>query len=100
MSTSTPVDFDDDKCVVLIAAPGGWGRRAEGGPVRSASTRVPVEIWILVAAAFLIALGYGLVAPILPQFAQSFDVGVMAASAIVSIFAFVRLVFAPAMCTQ
>ena len=55
-----------------------------------------MEIWILVAAAFLIALGYGLVAPILPQFAQSFDVGVMAASAIVSIFAFVRLVFAPA----
>ncbi len=51
---------------------------------------------MLVAAALLIALGYGLVAPILPQFAQSFDVGVMAASAIVSIFAFVRLVFAPA----
>lgn len=61
-----------------------------------ARVKVPVEIWILVAAAFLIALGYGLVAPILPQFAQSFDVSVMAASAIVSIFAFVRLVFAPA----
>lgn len=57
---------------------------------------IPAEIWVLVAAAFLIALGYGLVAPILPQFARSFDVGVMAASAIVSIFAFVRLVFAPA----
>ncbi|MFT3888575.1 MAG: MFS transporter [Arachnia sp.] len=57
---------------------------------------LPVEIWVLVAAAFLIALGYGLVAPILPQFARSFDVGMMAASAIVSVFAFVRLVFAPA----
>lgn len=57
---------------------------------------VPAEIWVLVAAAFLIALGFGIVAPILPQFAQSFDVGVMAASAIVSVFAFVRLIFAPA----
>ena len=57
---------------------------------------IPVEIWVLVAAAFLIALGFGIVAPVLPQFARSFDVGVMAASAIVSIFAFVRLVFAPA----
>lgn len=43
----------------------------------------------------LIALGYGIVAPILPQFARSFDVGLMAASSIVSVFAFVRLVFAP-----
>lgn len=57
---------------------------------------IPAEIWVLVAAAFLIALGFGIVAPILPQFAKSFDVGVMAASAIVSVFAFVRLVFAPA----
>ena len=63
---------------------------------RTGRPPVPAEIWVLVAAAFLIALGYGLVAPILPQFARSFDVGVMAASAIVSIFAFVRLVFAPA----
>lgn len=51
---------------------------------------------MLVGAAFLIALGYGLVAPILPQFAHSFDVGVILASAIVTVFALVRLVFAPA----
>ena len=57
--------------------------------------KVPQEIWILVAAAFLIALGYGLIAPIIPQFAQSFDVGVAAAGAVVSIFAFSRLLFAP-----
>lgn len=57
---------------------------------------VPAEIWVLVASALLIALGFGIVAPVLPQFAKSFDVGVMAASAIVSVFAFVRLIFAPA----
>lgn len=58
--------------------------------------RIPREIWVLVSAAFVIALGFGLVAPVLPQFAQSFDVGVAAASVIVSVFAFMRLVFAPA----
>lgn len=57
--------------------------------------RLPREIWILVAAALVIALGYGIVAPVLPQYARSFDVGVMAASAIVSVFALMRLLFAP-----
>ena len=46
---------------------------------------IPGEIWVLVSAALLIALGYGLVAPILPQFARSFDVGVILASAIVMV---------------
>lgn len=43
----------------------------------------------------MIAIGYGLVAPALPAFARSFDVGVTAASAIVSAFAVARVVFAP-----
>ena len=57
---------------------------------------VPREIWVLVAAALIIALGFGLIAPILPQYAASFDVGLAAASAIVTVFAFTRMVFAPA----
>lgn len=56
---------------------------------------VPAEIWVLVAAAFVIAIGYGLIAPILPAFAASFDVGVTGASIVISAFAFSRLVFAP-----
>jgi len=56
---------------------------------------VPTEIWVLVAAAFVIAVGYGLISPVLPQFARSFDVSIAAASVIVSAFAFFRLVFAP-----
>ena len=51
---------------------------------------------MLIIAAFVIALGYGLVSPVLPQFAKSFDVGVAASSVIVSAFAFTRLLFAPA----
>ena len=53
------------------------------------------EIKVLVAAAFLIAIGFGIVAPVLPQFAQSFDVSVTAAAIVVSAFAFTRLIFAP-----
>ena len=64
--------------------------------VRSPRIPIPREIKVLIAAAFLIALGVGLVAPVLPQFAQSFNVGVAASSVVVSAFAFTRLIFAPA----
>lgn len=57
---------------------------------------IPREIWILVGAAFVIAIGFGIISPVLPAYARSFDVGVAAASVIVSAFAFFRLVFAPA----
>lgn len=60
------------------------------------SDKVPQQIKVLIAAAFVIAIGYGIVAPVLPQFAASFGVGVAAASAVVSAFALCRLVFAPA----
>ena len=58
--------------------------------------RIPREIWILVIAAFIIALGYGFISPILPQLATSFGVGAVAAGAVISAFSFTRLVFAPA----
>lgn len=58
--------------------------------------RIPSEIWILVGASFVIAVGFGLISPVLPGFAQTFDVGTTAAATVVSAFAFFRLVFAPA----
>jgi MFS transporter, DHA1 family, tetracycline resistance protein len=60
-----------------------------------AAERIPREIWVLVGAAFLIAIGFGLVAPTLPVFVRSFDVGITAASLVISIFALSRLAFAP-----
>lgn len=57
---------------------------------------LPRKVWVLAAASFLIALGYGLVAPILPALARSFDVGVTAASLVISAFAVLRIAFAPA----
>ncbi len=64
-------------------------------PAPADGTTIPREIWVLVAAAFVIALGFGLITPVLPQFAQSFGVGATASSVVVSAFAFFRLVFAP-----
>jgi len=56
---------------------------------------LPFEVWALVAGGFTIALGYGVVAPVLPQFAQEFGVSSFAATAVISAFALMRLVFAP-----
>lgn len=58
--------------------------------------QIPRGIWVLLTANFVIALGYGLIAPALPSFARSFDVGITAATAVVSAFAVMRLLFAPA----
>ncbi|MGH3935962.1 MAG: MFS transporter [Pseudonocardiaceae bacterium] len=58
--------------------------------------RLPREVWVLVVVSFVIAIGFGIVAPALPTFARSFDVSVTAASIVVSAFAFMRLAFAPA----
>lgn len=57
--------------------------------------KLPFEVWALVAGAFTVALGYGVVAPAIPQFALEFGVSNFAASAIVSAFAGMRLVSAP-----
>jgi MFS family permease len=61
--------------------------------VRSAS--IPREILALAAVAFCVALGFGVVTPAIPLFAQQFGVGATAAGAVVSAFAFMRLVFGP-----
>ncbi|MFA5608052.1 MAG: MFS transporter [Leucobacter sp.] len=64
-------------------------------PTASRRPRLPFEVWALVAGAFAVALGYGVVAPAIPQFALEFNVSQFAASAIVSAFALMRLVSAP-----
>ncbi len=64
-------------------------------PQDDAAERPPREIWVLVAAAFVVAVGFGLITPVLPQFALSFGVSATAVSVVVSAFALFRLVFAP-----
>ncbi len=56
---------------------------------------LPAEVRALVGVAFMVALGFGLVAPALPLFAREFGVGKAAAGAVVSAFALMRLLMAP-----
>ena len=56
---------------------------------------LPAEVRALVVVAFMVALGYGVVAPALPLFAREFGVGKAAAGAVISAFAFMRLLTAP-----
>lgn len=55
---------------------------------------LPREVRVLVAVAFFVALGFGIVAPALPVFARDFGVGKAAAAAVISVFAFLRIAFA------
>jgi MFS family permease len=64
-------------------------------PDAADGARLPREIWVLCIASFMIAIGYGIVAPTLPVFVRSFDVGITAASLVISVFALSRLLFAP-----
>lgn len=57
--------------------------------------RLPREVWVLVAANFVVALGYGVVAPVLPQYARHFGVSIAAATFVITAFAIMRLVGAP-----
>lgn len=50
---------------------------------------------MLATVGFAVAVGYGIVSPVLPVFAHSFGVSAAAAAAVVSVFAAVRLVSAP-----
>jgi len=56
---------------------------------------LPREVAVLSAIAFCVALGFGILAPALPVFAREFDVSVLQASAVISVFALVRFVSAP-----
>lgn len=57
---------------------------------------LPPEVAVLSAVAFSVALGFGILAPSLPIFADTFGVSAFAASAVISVFAFMRFVSAPA----
>ena len=88
--------------------PGGWGHlplagesEATGGTTASANERqtselhLPGEVWILITANAVIALGYGVVSPVLPQYARNFGVSISAATFVITAFAAMRLCFAP-----
>lgn len=58
--------------------------------------RLPPEVWVLIFSNAVIALGYGVVSPVLPEYARHFGVGIGAATFVITAFAMMRLLFAPA----
>lgn len=64
----------------------------EGDCSAKGKPKLPREVWLLVFANVVVALGYGVVAPVLPQYARNFGVSVSAATFIITAFAILRLV--------
>jgi MFS transporter, DHA1 family, multidrug resistance protein len=52
---------------------------------------MPPEVAILTAVAFTVALGFGIVAPVIPAFACQFGVSVAVAASVISVFAMMRV---------
>lgn len=63
-------------------------------PLQRIGGGLPREVLVLTAVAFSVAIGFGVVAPAIPVFAKQFDVSNTAAGAVISAFAFMRLVSA------
>ena len=55
---------------------------------------LPSEVPTVTLVAFCVALGFGIVVPVVPVFASSFGVSTFWASTVISVFAFMRLVSA------
>lgn len=63
-----------------------WRRRVDG---------LPREVIVLGLIAFCVAVGFGVLVPVLPVFARSFGVGNLEVGAVVSVFAMARLACSP-----
>ena len=61
----------------------------------AAKVQLPREVWSLIGANVVIALGYGVVAPVLPALARHFGVSISAATFVITAFAAMRLCAAP-----
>jgi len=58
-------------------------------------TRLPAPVWVLAAVAFCIALGFGVMSPILPVYARRFGVGGFLVGLVVSSLSMLRLATMP-----
>ena len=60
-----------------------------------ARASLPREVYVLGLIAFCVAVGFGVLVPVLPVFARSFGVGNLQVGAVISAFALMRLVSSP-----
>ena len=73
----------------LSKNPAGWASRLRQGQP------LPREVYVLGLIAFCVAVGFGVLVPVLPVFARSFGVDNFQVGAVVSAFALLRLVCSP-----
>ena len=69
--------------------------RTVGRRERASGGRLPREVYVLGLIAFCVAVGFGVLVPVLPVFARSFGVGNFEVGAVVSAFALMRLACSP-----
>ncbi|WOP17453.1 MFS transporter [Raineyella sp. LH-20] len=62
---------------------------------RTGAGRLPADVYVLAVISFFVAVGFGVVIPVLPVFARSFGVGQVETGFVVSAFAVMRLVTSP-----
>jgi len=62
---------------------------------RPGAGRLPREVYVLGLIAFCVAVGFGVLVPVLPVFARSYGVGNFEVGAVVSAFALMRLACSP-----
>ncbi|HET6758238.1 MAG TPA: MFS transporter, partial [Propionibacteriaceae bacterium] len=60
-----------------------------------ARSSLPRQVYVLGLVAFCVAVGFGVLVPVLPVFARSFGVGNAEVGAVISAFALMRLVSSP-----
>ena len=75
--------------------PASEGRSEATRETSQPKEKLPSEIWVLIFCNVVVALGYGVVAPVLPQYARNFGVSMSAATFVITAFALMRLVGAP-----
>ncbi len=57
--------------------------------------QMPRDVWVLSLVALLVAIGFGVMVPVLPVFARSFSVSQFQVGAVISAFALARLAMGP-----
>lgn len=63
--------------------------------MRQPTNRLPRDVLVLSLVAFFVAVGFGVMVPVLPVFARSFDVSQFQVGAVISVFALMRFVTSP-----
>lgn len=62
---------------------------------RRPGTKLPRDVWVLSLVALFVAIGFGVMVPVLPVFARSFEVSAFQVGAVISAFALARLLMSP-----